>query len=164
MLCSSGDAQTHTERVVYVQAVSSAAPIKPINQSHGYDLQQCVVAQSTTYIQGVLLNRVFGHNPCFSISSNKGKQRRSAGRRRSESPEFPPVPSGSRDLPAAAPVMEARRSGRSGSAATTREAARRLAPEPDQLSAASLQELVRRSTRRQDLTKDTFGKNVMPQR
>jgi len=42
--------------------------------------------------------------------------RRPPGRRRSESPEFPPVPSCSRDLPAAAPVTEARR--RSGNDAT----------------------------------------------
>jgi len=72
------------------------------------------------------------------------------GRRRSESPAFPPVPSLPPSLPAAAPVSEACQSRCSGGAVITRQAAQRLAPAHNRESPASLQRPVRRSTRRQD--------------
>jgi len=83
--------------------------------------------------------------------------RRPPGRRRSESPEFAPVPSCSRSLPAAAPGSEALQSRCSGGAIMTRQAARRLAPVRNQESPASLQRPGRRSTRGQDFPKDTYG-------
>jgi len=83
--------------------------------------------------------------------------RRPPGRRRSEFPEFPPVPSCSWSPPAAAPVSEARRSRCSGGAITTRQAARRLAPVCSSQLPATLQRPGRRSTRCQDFPKNTRG-------
>jgi len=79
------------------------------------------------------------------------------GRRRSESSDFPPVPSFSRSPPAAAPVSEARRRRSSGGAVTTRQAVRRLAPVHNPQLPATLQRPGRRSTRRQDFPKNTGG-------
>jgi len=83
--------------------------------------------------------------------------RRPPGRRRSESPEFPPVPSCSRSPHAAAPVSEARQSRCSVGAVMMRQAAWRLAPARNLESPANLQRPGRRSTRRQDFPKDTCG-------
>jgi len=103
-------------------------------------------------LQGVTVRPLSPPPPLMTLAT-----RRPPGRRRSESPVFAPVPSCSRDLPAAAPVAEARQNRCSGSALTTRQAARRLAPGSNQESAARLQGPVRRSTRRRDLTKATCG-------